>query len=441
MRAVEIPLTRLPLIIFGSRRDPLGWLEALAREGDLVYVRYPTAPVYYAFHPDIIRECLSTKHSSFHKGRGIQRARLVLGFSTLTLEGAEHVERRRALQPLFRRERLMEYPDAITARACETGAHWRDGETIDLAGEMSHLALAIAAEVFLGLRLEDDEITEASHALSKVVNMFGVLMLPWGDNLVRLPLPAIKRFYAARETLRGLAHRAYLEQQIEWGSALQNDGGCPAHSSGYRTAAGEHDARERVTDELVTLLIAGHETTALMLTWAIYLLSQHPAVLLQARNEIETRLKLENLSGETTARLPYLRAVITETLRMYPPVWGLGRRAVEDVMLGDEHIPKGAFVTMSPWIVHRDARFFPSPYSYCPDRWENYNPPPYAYTPFSGGPRRCIGEGFALMEGALILATLLPRWNFELVSSIPDVKPGFTLRPRTPITMRVTRCK
>lgn len=438
MPAVEIPLTRLPKIIFGPRRDPLGWLETLAREGDLVHIHYPTAPVYYAFHPDIIRECLSSKHSHFYKGRGIQRARLVLGLSTLTLEGEQHAERRRMLQPLFRRERLTEYAGVIVGRTCEMSARWSSVQTIDLAREMTHLALAIAAEVFLGLRLKDDEVATASKALTETVNAFGILMLPWGDNAVRLPLPWVKRFYAARETLRALARRAYMEQRTEWGSTLRNHSGCPAPSAGGK-AEGEQDALESVTDELVTLLIAGHETTALMLTWAIYLLSQNPAVMLRARIEIEAHCRLENLSGESTARLPYLHSVIAETLRLYPPVWGLGRRAVDDVMLGNERIPKGAFVTMSPWIVHRDPRFYASPLSYCPERWENWNPPSYAYIPFGGGPRRCIGEGFAWMEGTLILASLLPDWDFELVSPPPDVKPGFTLRPRTPIAMRVTR--
>lgn len=439
MSLINYSLTRVPRLILGPRRDPLGWLETLAREGDLVHISFPNAPVYYAFHPNLIRECLSTQQSYFQKGRGIQRARLVLGFSTLTVEGAEHIERRRALQPLFQRERLTEYADAIIARACETSAHWRDEETIDLAGEMTHLALAIASEVFLGLRLDDDEIVAASEALSKVVNMFDVLMLPWGDNLVRLPLPSVNRFFAARNTLRALARRAYSEQRIEWGTPSQNEEGCPANFHFNSKSENRNDEAESVIDELVTLLIAGHETTALMLTWAIYLLSQHQGVLQKARAEIERQSSLENLTGETFAHLPYVRAVLAETLRLYPSVWGIGRRVIEDVTLGGEEIPKGAFVTMSPWVMHRDARYYESPLSFCPERWENWNPPPYAYIPFGGGARRCIGEGFAWMEGALILATLLPRWNFELVSCTPDVKPGFTLRPRTPITIRVTR--
>ncbi len=419
MPAIRYPLARVPQLLFGSRRDPIGWLEALAREGDLVNIQFPSAPVYYAFHPDIIRECLATQQSSFEKGRGIQRLRLILGNSALTLEGEKHVKRRRALQPLFRQERLNEYANAIIERAYETTTCWRDAQIIDVANEMTRLTLAIASQVFLGLRLNSDEIASASTALSQVVDMFGVLMLPRGDKLVRLPLLSVKRFLAARDTLRSLARRA--------------------HSEIYSCIANGNDNAEYAIDELVTLLIAGHETTALMLTWAIYLLTQHPTVLEKARCDIERQQDSEHSASDSITRVPFLRAVLSETLRLYPPVWGIGRRTIEQVILDGEIIPEGAFVTISPWVIHRDARFYSAPDSFCPERWENGNPPPYAYIPFGGGARRCIGETFAWMEGALILATILPRWNFKPVSSPPDVKPGFTLRPRSPILIRVTQ--
>lgn len=438
MSLVKYPLVRVPPLIFGPRRDPIGWLETLAREGDLVRITFPTAPVYYAFHPDLVRECLAVKQSSFHKGRGIHRARLVLGSSTLTTEGSEHIERRRALQPLFRQERLMEYADAILSRTRERSLRWHHGAIIDLAGEMNQLALAIAAQVFLGLHLDDDEISSASQALNQVVNMFGKLMLPWGDKFVRLPLPSVKRFFTARNTLRALARRAYSQTQLA--SKFPNQA-CPLHL--HRTTNSENgkDDIESVADELVTLLIAGHETTALMLTWAIYLLSRHPFILEEARAEVEMCGNLENLVKELFERMSFVHAVLAETMRLYPSVWGIGRRAIEDVILGGEKIPKGAFVTMSPWVMHRDSRFYSSPFLFRPERWENWNPPSYSFIPFGGGARRCIGEGFAWMEGLLILETLLPRWNFELISTIPDVKPGFTLRPRSPILMRVTQRK
>lgn len=418
MRAIKYPLARVPQLLFGSRRDPIGWLKALAREGDLIHISFPSAPVYYAFHPETIRECLVTKQSSFEKGRGIQRLRLVLGNSALTVEGKEHVERRRVLQPMFQQARLCNYAAAITERAFETATSWRDHQVIDLAEEMTHLTLGIASQIFLGLRLDADGITRVSEALSQVVNMFGVLMLPWGDNFLRLPLPSVKRFFAARDTLRALAPRARSEL-------------C-AH------AANDDDDDESTIDELVTLLIAGHETTALMLTWAIYLLAQHPEVLRKARCEVARQQTTGYLTSGVITHLPFIRSVLAETLRLYPPVWGIGRRATETLHLAGETIPKGAFVTMSPWITQRDPRFFPAPFSFCPERWEQGNPPPYAFIPFGGGARRCIGENFAWLEGAIILAIVLSRWNFQLVSAIPDVKPGFTLRPRTPILMRVT---
>lgn len=412
-------MARVPQLLLGSRRDPIGWLEALAREGDLVHISFPTAPVYYGFHPEIIRECLVTQQSSFEKGRGIQRLRLILGDSTLTVDGKQHIERRRVLQPLFHQERLSEYAEAIIERASETASCWQDGEIINVADEMTHLTLGIASQVFLRLHLDPDEIKSVSQALSQVVNMFGVLMLPWGDNIVRLPLPSVKRFFAARDILRSLAGRA--------------------HSRLYPDGENDRANTEAAIDELVTLLIAGHETTALMLTWAIYLLAQHPAVLEKASCKLERQKNAVYLTGENVSSVQYLRAVLAETLRLYPPVWGLGRRAKEKVFLGEEIIPAGAFVTISPWTVHRDPRFYPAPFSFCPERWENAHPPPYAFIPFGGGARRCLGENFAWMEGALILATLLPRRNFQLVSSRTDVQPKFTLRPRLPILVRVTR--
>ena len=208
-----------------------------------------------------------------------------------------------------------------------------------------------------------------------------------------------------------------------------------------RDADGSAMSTRQVRDEVVTLLTAGHETTAITLSWTLYLLAQHPDIAKQLRNEVEAAANGGTMTPDALARAPFLRAVVQESMRLYPPAWAIGREPRRDIELGGYHIKKGTQILLLPFITHRDGRFYDDPLTFRPSRWEgDWKPPKYAYFPFGGGPRYCVGSNFAMMEAMMLLAMIVRRWRFELVPDHPvELQPTVTLRPRFGIKATVRR--
>lgn len=425
-----------------ARREPLRFFTRMAAQyGDVAMARLGRRAVVLLNHPDHVRELLVTQHRRFRKSRTLQRARVLLGEGLLTSEGELHLRQRRLMQPAFHHERIAAYARTMVALARATSARWRAETIVDARAEMMHLTLAIAGMTLFSANVED-EADEIGHALDTVMSMFDRLNHPWFEVIQRLPLPSTRRFHHASARLEATILRI-----IERRRATGKDFGdllsmlLVAQDTESPDSGGMSDAQIR--DEVLTLFLAGHETTANALTWTWLLLADHP--------DVERRLHAEaaDVLGDRAAdiadlpRLDYTRRVLAESMRLFPPAWIVGREALADVEIGGCTIPRGAMVFASQWLIHRDARFFDDPLRFDPDRWLPHREaalPRYAYFPFGAGGRKCIGESFAWTEGTLVLATLAREWRLRRTTTEPiGLQPVITLRPAGPVPMRLTR--
>ena len=434
--------SRLPgQLIWRFQRDRLGVIESLAREhGDLVQLPALGREIFVISDPELIRQVLEVGQGRFTKGRGLENAALLLGKGLLTSEAPLHARQRRLMQPAFHRQQIQRYGGQMVALAEAHVAAWRDGETLDMAAEMMHLTRAIVARTLFDWSPQDsDDAVDA--ALSELVGSFGApgaMLVPlWV--VERGWLPGTRGLAGARASLDALVYRMIAERRAN------PDGREDLLSLLVRArddqAGDQGMGDEQLRDEVMTLFLAGHETTANALAWTLYLLSEHPESLARLVAELDRVLAGRAPTAEDLGDLVYTRQALTEAMRLYPPAWVVGRRASVDVELGGYGIPRGATLLMSQWVVHRDPRWYETPDRFRPERWAAeaaVDRPKYAYFPFGGGPRRCIGEAFAWMEGTLLLATILGRWRPRLVPGHPvEPEPLITLRPRYGIRMRL----
>lgn len=425
--------------IFALRNDPLGYLERMAaRYGDLARFRVGPYRLVLVSHPDLVHEVLVAKDSSFVKGRILDQARDVFGQGLLTSEGEFHRRQRRLIQPVFHRRRIDAYAGIMAADAAAAAARWRDGETLDIAREMTRLTLRIVARCLFSVDVEEEEARELGSALDALVDAFSTVAVPWAGLLRKLPLPSARRSRRALETLDALVYRLIAERR-------RTGGGEDLLS--LLLAARDEDGSamddKQVRDEVLTLFLAGHETTANALSWSWYLLASHPEAEGRFHAELDSVLGDRLRGASDLPSLPCTRQVFAESMRLYPPAWAVSRRAVEDFTLGGYHFPAGTGVLAAQWVAHRDPRFFADPLAFRPERWtEDFEAslPKLAYFPFGGGPRICIGMGFAWMEGTLLLATLGRRWSMRLVpGQRVEPFPRITLRPKNGVMVTLKR--
>jgi cytochrome P450 len=425
------PRSAIPLRdLFAFRRDPLSFLERVARTyGDVAHFRFGKIDVYLLSHPDHVRDVLVTHHRNFIKSRALQRARVLLGQGLLTSEGEFHLRQRRMIQPSFHRDRITGYAEVMCEYAERHSGRWRDGERVDMSREMMRLTLAIAGKTLLGADVEG-EADDIGRALTDSLALFDRLTNPFGELLDRLPIPSTRRFWRARDSLDRTVHRIIESRRADG----RDDGDLLSTLLLAQDEEGGGDGMttEQLRDEILTIFLAGHETTANALAWTWYLLARHPEIESRLHTELDAVLGDRPPAPDDYPRLTFTRRVLAESMRLYPPAWTIGRQPLEDFEIGGYTVRSGAIVLMSPWIVHRDGRFFPDPYRFDPDRW---TPEAEAgmhrmqYFPFGGGPRKCIGEGFAWMEGVLVLAALARRWRASLLPDPPVVpQPLITLR-------------
>ena len=421
------------------RKNPPEFLARMAREyGDVVYLQLGRQQVYFVNHPDITRDILVTEQHKYKKSRMLERARVLLGDGLLTSEGNFHKRQRRLVQPAFHRDRLIGYGATMVECACAARDRWRDGQLMDVAQEMMRLTMDIVARTLFSARV-DDEADEIGTAMSDVLELFEVILLPFSEILEKLPLPSVRRFHRARQRLDTTIYRMIAERR----ASGEDKGDLLSMLLLAQDEEGEGSMTDvQVRDEALTLFLAGHETTANALTWAWYLLSQNHEAEARFHAELDEVLGGRAPAVEDLARLPYTTAVLSEALRLYPPAWAVGRRTLEDVELGGFPVPQGKVVLMSTYVSHRDPRWFRDPAAFRPERWlteEEPARPKFAYFPFGGGARVCIGERFAWMEGALLLAAIGQKWKLALAPGHPvAIRPLITLRPRYGMRMIAT---
>ncbi len=427
-------------IVYRPGRDPLQFFAGLAREyGDLAYLRMANEHLFVASDPAVIKDVLVTHNQNFHKSRGLERVKVLLGEGLLTSEDAFHLRQRRLMQPAFHRDRVAAYAATMVSHADRLRGGWADGATFDMAREMSRLTLLIVGKTLFDADVEA-QARDVGEAMSGLMNSFWTLMLPFGEQLQRLPIPYLRRGRKARERLDVIIYGLIRERRARLGDR--------GDLLSMLLMAQDDDDKGRgmtdlqVRDEAMTIFLAGHETTANALTWTWYLLSQSPEVERRLHEEIDRVLGGRLPTVADVDRLPYTTRVVTESMRLYPPAWLVGRRAVGEYSIGGYYVPPRSIIIMSQWIVHRDARHYREPERFDPDRWTpefKAALPRFAYFPFGGGPRQCIGESFAWMELVLLVATIAQRWRFDLVPGHPVVpQAAVTLRPKHGMKMTAT---
>jgi cytochrome P450 len=437
-RAVPGPSTWLPGGTFlRFRRDPLQFFTETHREfGDIAKFSFGPLQVYLVSHPDWIEDVLVTSAKKFEKGVALQRAKRLLGEGLLTSEGQAHLRQRRTIQPLFHRQQVQRFAEAMVKHALRWRESIAPNATIDVTNEMAGLTLAIVGETLFSSNVQADA-DEVREALTAAVQSFGIAFLPGLEYFEKLPLPIFTRVRKARERLDKVIHRVIAERRGE--SSASGDLVSmllAARDPENPSAPGMSDLQIR--DEAMTIFLAGHETTANAMAWTWYLLGKSAAVEAKLHEELARVLNGRTPGVEDVPKLEYTRAIVAESMRLYPPAWTMGRRAIEPHTIDGHVIEPGALVIVSQWIAHHDPRWWNEPDTFNPERWQNQagkmeagtgNRPRYAYFPFGGGSRICIGESFAWTEAILLLATIAQHWRF-VAGSEPELEARITLRPK-----------
>lgn len=406
-------------------RDALGFMERISREyGDVVRFALPGQTIYLLNHPAAIEQLLVTEREHLIKDKLTRELSLLLGNGLLVSEGTFWRKQRMLAQPGFHRERIAAYGQVMVDYAERAVAAWRDGEIRDVHKDMMRLTLDIVARTLFGIEI-GGVAREIEGALEVFVNhysgagLFIPLVVPTPGNL------RVKRAIATLDRITyGIIHER--RKRGDNGDLISMLIAATSEEEGGMTDV-------QLRDEAITLLLAGHETTALTLGFTFQLLGEHPAIAEKLVAEIDAVLGERQATAADMPKLRYAEAVVREAMRLYPPAWAVGREATAPLEIGGYAVPKGTQLWAAQWIVHRDPRWFSDPLAFRPERWENdfiKTLPRHAYFPFGGGPRICIGNAFAMMEAVLILVTIARRFRFTPERSGPiALTPSVTLRP------------
>jgi cytochrome P450 len=413
------------------RRDPLGFLTRVARQyGDVVYIRFGTERVFLINNPDYIRDIFVTHHRNFTKSRGLEVAKRFLGEGLLTSEGEFHRRQRRLIQPAFHHKRIAAYAEIMVSQTERAIQRWQHGQRLDISREMMRLSLAIAGKALFDADVES-EADQVGQTLTEMMKLFNATVtLPFVGLIEKLPISSARRFRQARDQLDSIIYRIINERRAEG----RDHGDLLSMLLGALDEEGDGTGMtdKQVRDEAMTLFLAGHETTANALTWTWYLLSENREVEAKLHHHVDSALGGVPPTFDDLPKLRYIEMVVAEAMRIYPPVWLIGRRAVNDYRVGDYVIPAKSIILMSPYLMHRDERYFADPLRFDPERWLpelERERPQFSYFPFGGGPRVCIGEPFAWAEAVLVIATIARRWKLRLT-------PGHRVEPLPLITLR-----
>ena len=420
-------------------RDPLGFLTRCATDyGDVALMRAGRVNNYILNNPDHIEEVLVAKNRNFTKDKflNLRLFRLLLGNGLLTSDGDFWRRQRRLAQPAFHRDRIANYAQVMVEYTNRMLESWREGERRDIHQSFMELTLEIVAKTLFDADVRGNA-EEVGEALEVAMDRFAsqgslVRML---DNF--LPTPGRIKYQRAVRRLEAIIYR-FINEHRQSG---RDEGDLLSMLLAARDEDGSLMSNQQVRDEVMTIFLAGHETTALALSWTWYLLALNPVI------EQKMMTELEMLDGKAPdisdiGRLPYTGRVIKEAMRLYPPAWGIGREAIEDCEIGGYRVRAGSQVFMVQWTMHRNPRYFEAPEEFRPERWtEEFEKrlPRFAYFPFGGGPRLCIGNSFAIMEAVLILVTIAQRFKLALAPGQTVTPwPSVTLRPKTGIKMMLS---
>jgi cytochrome P450 len=422
--------------------NPLQMIRDVASYGDVSYVRIGITHTYFVNHPALIEEVLLGRHRDVVKDIATRTLIPLVGLGLLTSDGEPWRKQRKLAAPPLQPKRIASYADTMVECAQRMAASFRDCEVREISEDMSKITLDIVGRTLLGFdpRREAEQI---GRILDDGMRYFDLEMrTPLGMLPAHILTPTRRKVREGRQELEALLLRIIARCRRD---ETQSADHLLARLVHARDEDGEAMSDRQLIDEAVTMLMAGHETTALALTYALYLLSEHPAALARARAEVEEQLAGAPATLADVPKLRFIDAVIRETLRLYPPAYAIGREVAQPIELGGFEIPRRAQLYMAQCVVHRDPRYFADPNDFKPERW--FDPkveqlPRFAYFPFGGGPRVCIGNHFALLEATLVLTTLLQTVELQTVPGFQfGVEPSITLRPKNGLRMLVRRLR
>lgn len=411
-------------------RDQLGFLREMTdRHGDVVEMRMLGRPWILVNHPDDVERVLVKEHAKLERDEYASVLERALGKGLLTSDGELWKRQRRLAARAFTPKRIRGYGDRMVEVTAAGLDRWRDGEVIDLHAEMSRVTMEVVADALFGVGVSPRDVDTVRDSMEEINAFFAnspeaLMRLP-----PRVPTPRNRRMSAAIAAIDALLFRIIEERRRDPEERDDLLGALLAARDDDGSAMDDAQLR----DECVTLFLAGHETTALALAHVFFLLSKHPAVGRRMQAEIDGALGGRRARSDDAKALPYTRQVIEEAMRLYPPAWITGRAVAEPITLRGREIPVGAQLVVSQWIVHRDPRWWDDPEGFDPDRFAPgaaKERPRFAYFPFGGGPRVCIGNHFAMLEAILLTATIAQRYRLDLVPGERlEFDPSVTLRP------------
>jgi cytochrome P450 len=412
--------------------------------------------VYLLNNPNYIEDVLIRNHKNFIKSRGLQVSKRLLGEGLVTSEGEYHDRQRRIIQPAFHPNLIKKYGEIITNYTLNMCQLWQDGTILDIHKEMIHVTSAIISKAVLGSDIKSEQGDEVGGALLTCAEYFNRLLMPFGELIEKISiLPVNKGFQQAKRKLDSIVYNMIKEHRDNEKKGTQQGDLLYTLLQAQDIEAGIGRMTDsQLRDEVMTIFLAGHETTANALTWTLYLLSQNPTIESKLYEELCSILGNNNSNNNGKDRIPtiedvpkleYTEKVFRESMRLYPPAWTIGRQVISDYKVDRYIIPAGSIILMSQYVMHRNPRYFSDPDSFLPDRWSKEmksNLPRFSYFPFGGGIRGCVGEPFAWIEGILLIATICHRWKMHHDPEHKvELKPLITLRPKYGMRMRLERRK
>jgi cytochrome P450 len=441
--ATQLPPGPKPLPIFGNllsfRNDQLGYLQQMQQQyGNMAMFYAGRTPVVVCFRPEHVRYMFTENPRNFTNREMAGNLQELIGDGLLTIDGETHRQQRRMVQPAFHKRRVESYADVMVKHTLEMLESWHEGERLDIARTMQELTLRVVAKCLLNVDLREEASNLGTSFTGMIANP---VSLAEGFLRLRIDMPftSYGRRMAAKRNVDSFIYKVIEQRRTE-----KQDVG-DVLSMLLTTQDEEQSLTDtQIHDHIITFVAAGHETTALALTWTFYLLSEHPAIYKKLLNEVQTVLGNDAPTVDTIGNLPYLEWVLNESMRLYPPAWSQGRRAIEAFDLDGYHFPAGTLLMFSQWVMHRQPDIWEAPTEFRPERWDpasGQKVPQWAYFPFGGGPRMCIGMPFAQMEAKLLLATIVQHYRLQLTSGYhPELLPLITLRPKhgMPMTVHAT---
>lgn len=447
--------------------------------GNISHFKFGRQHIYLVNDPQYIENILIKDYKLFIKSRGLQASRRLLGEGLVTSEGEYHDKQRRIIQPAFHPSRIKNYGHIMADYAERMSEKWRDGMIIDIHKEIMHITSAIIAKSVLGSDIGDIESDKVNRALLASMEYFNRVLMPFGELVEKIPiLPISKDFRSAKNTLDTIVYRMIEEHRKNKADKIKEKRSEEENNDDHDLlytlieaqdpeAGINHMSDIQLRDEVMTIFLAGHETTANALTWTFYLLSQYPDVERRLCDELYSVLgtgnnnnkdknnndvinqskdddstnKLRLPTIEDISKLEYTEKVFRESMRLYPPAWTLGRQALTDYVIDKYVIPKGSIILMSQYVMHRNPQYFSNPEVFDPDRWTKdfkSSIPRFSYFPFGGGIRGCVGEPFAWIEGIIVIATIYRKWKmYHDPEHRVGLKPLITLRPKYGMRMKL----